>query len=534
MLRILVLFITTSLLMSCSRNPVTGKRELSLMTEGQEISMGQSSDPSIVAQFGLYQDTKIQNFIQEKGKQMAAISHRPDLPYTFKVLDSPVVNAFALPGGPVYFTRGILAHFNNEAQFAGVLGHEIGHVTARHSAKQYSKGMLAQVGLMAGMIFSETFRTMGDAAGQAMGLLLLKNGRDAESESDMLGVTYSSKIGYDSHEMAGFFQTLSRLQEQSGQSIPTFLSTHPNPADRFNKVHEMSDVQQQVSNLPEYKINRNEYLRMIDGLVYGEDPRQGYTENYVFYHPELKFSFNYPSNWRLINSPQAVMIGDKDGKAMIQFTLGQGNSLDQVAQTEVQNAQLQVVESQRTNVNGFEAIAMISDQTTQGQQGQQGQTIRILSYFIQQGNFIYKFHGMSLKADFNRFYNSFESTFRSFSPLNDPSKLNVYPEKLDIYTVSTNQTLRDALLAGKIHSSRLDEFSILNGMKLTETVQAGTLIKVIEGGAMAKGTVSATRSNDSSSNANNVNGTKTTNTKTPKTTPTTKPAKRAKRVGGGN
>jgi len=460
------------------------------MSESQEISMGQSSDPSIVAQFGLYDDPVIQSFIQEKGKEMAAISHRPDLPYTFKVLDSPVINAFALPGGPVYFTRGILAHFNNEAQFAGVLGHEIGHVTAKHSAKRYSNGMLAQVGLMAGMIFSETFRTMGDAAGQAMGLLLLKHGRDAESESDMLGVTYSSKIGYDSHEMAGFFQTLNRLQEASGQAIPNFLSTHPNPADRYDKVHEMSDNLQEIANYDYYKINRNEYLHMIDGIVYGEDPRQGFTENYVFYHPALKFFFPYPSNWNLINSPQAVMIGPKDGKAMIQFTLGEGSSLDQVAQTEVQNGKLTVVESQRTNVNGFDAISMISDQVTPAQQGQQGQTIRILSYFIKQGQYIYKFHGMSLKADFNRYYNSFESTFKGFSPLTDPSKINVMPEKIDIISVPTTTTLRQALIAGKIESSRLEEFSILNGMLLTDQVEAGTLIKVIE----ANGVVSATPS----------------------------------------
>ncbi len=510
MLRLLLILLTTSLMMSCSRNPVTGKREFSLMSEGQEISMGKSSDPSIVAQFGLYDDPKIQAFIQEKGKKMAAISHRPDLPYTFKVLDSPVINAFALPGGPVYFTRGILAHFNNEAQFAGVLGHEIGHVTARHSAKQYSKGMLAQVGMMAGMIFSETFRGMGDAAGQAMGLLLLKNGRDAESESDLLGVTYSSQIGYDSHEMAGFFQTLSRLSEASGQSIPTFLSTHPNPADRFNKVHEMSDNIQKIANFDHFIINRNEYLRLIDGIVYGEDPRQGYTENYVFYHPALKFLFPYPSNWNLINSPAAVMIGPKDGKAMIQFTLGQGSSLDQVAQTEVQNGKLTVVESQRTTVNGFTAIAMISDQVTPAQNGQQGQTIRILSYFIQQGQNIYKFHGMSLKADFNRYYNSFESTFRGFKALNDPSKLNVQPERIDVISVPATKTLKEALLAGKVHTSRLNEFSILNGMLLTDQVQAGTLIKVVEGGAHESKRASTSRSVETNDNTNGAKSTKST------------------------
>ena len=486
MLRLFMFLLSILMFASCSRNPVTGKRELSLMSEGQEIALGKQSDPSIVAQFGLYDNAEIQSFINRKGKEMAKISHRPDLPFSFKVLDSPVVNAFAVPGGYVYFTRGILAHFNNEAQFAGVLGHEIGHVTARHSAKQYSKGMLAQVGFMAGVIFSETFRGLSDVAGQGLGLLMLKYGRDAESESDLLGVTYSSKIGYDSHEMAGFFQTLSRLTAQSGQSIPDFMSTHPNPNDRFNKVHEMSDNLQKIVNYPHYKVNRNEYLQMIDGLVYGEDPRQGFTENGIFYHPELKFQFPYPRQWQLANSPQVVQIAPKDGKALIQFSLAQGTSLDQAAQTEVQNAKLNVIENSRVNVNGNDAIALISEVVQQGQGGQQGPTLRILTYFIKYGQYIYKFHGMALKTDFNSYYNSFNSTFRGFAALNDPSKINVQPERIDIITVSSTKSLQQALVAAKTPSSRLNELAILNGMELKDQVQAGTLIKVIEGGGKAK------------------------------------------------
>jgi predicted Zn-dependent protease len=179
-----------------------------LMSKGQEIAMGQQSDPEIVAFFGLYDDERLQRFINEKGKQMAAVSHRKELPYEFKIVDSPVVNAFAVPGGFVYFTRGIMAHFNNEAEFAGVLGHEIGHITARHSAKQYSNAMLGQIGLVAGSVISPEFAQLADVAQQGLQLLFLKFGRDAESQSDKLGVEYSTKIGYDASEMAGFFSTL--------------------------------------------------------------------------------------------------------------------------------------------------------------------------------------------------------------------------------------------------------------------------------------------------------------------------------------
>src|SRR5690606_37858355 len=153
----LALLIMLMLFHSCAINPVTGKRDFMLMSKNQEIAMGHQSDPEIINFFGMYEDEKLQKFIQQKGQEMAAISHRKDLKYEFKIVDSPVVNAFAVPGGYVYFTRGIMAHFNNEAEFAGVLGHEIGHITARHSAKQYSNNMLAQVGLAAGMILSPEF-----------------------------------------------------------------------------------------------------------------------------------------------------------------------------------------------------------------------------------------------------------------------------------------------------------------------------------------------------------------------------------------
>ncbi|MEO0405108.1 MAG: M48 family metallopeptidase, partial [Bacteroidota bacterium] len=222
----------------CAVNPVTGKKEVMLMSEEREIAIGKEADPSIVAQYGLYDDEVLQKFIDEKGQLMAKVSHRDHLDYEFKILDSPVINAFALPGGYVYFTRGILAHFNNEAEFAGVLGHEIGHVTARHSAKQQSKAQVAQVLLVGGMLASKEFRAFGNSAQQGLGLLFLKFGRDNESESDRLGVEYSTKINYDANEMAGFFRTLQRIRDQSGDAgqIPTFMSTHPDPANRFENV----------------------------------------------------------------------------------------------------------------------------------------------------------------------------------------------------------------------------------------------------------------------------------------------------------
>lgn len=461
---------------SCAKNPVTGKTDFMLMSKEQEIAMGRQSDPEILAFFGLYQDPKLQAFINEKGQQMAAISHRKDLKYEFKVVDSPVVNAFAVPGGYVYFTRGILAHFNNEAEFAGVLGHEIGHITARHSAKQYSNAQLAQIGLLAGSVISPEFAQVADIASTGVQLLFLKFGRDAESQSDKLGVEYSTKIGYDAQEMAGFFQTLDRMREQSGGGeVPTFLSTHPDPADREKKVAREAANWKKKTDATQLKVNRDSYLRMIDGIVYGDDPKQGFVEHNVFYHPDLKFQFPVPSQWTLQNTPQQVQMAPADGRALMMLTLAQGGDLEAAAQRVLQQYQLRVVDSRRTDVNGLPAVVLVADQ----QQQQQEQGVRTLVYLIQHGQHIYSMIGASSLADFNGYFQIFQNTMGGFSVLNDPDKLNRQPRRVRIKTVQQAGTLAQAL-GNQGDQKKMDELATLNGMALSEPVEKGMLIKVIE------------------------------------------------------
>lgn len=464
----------------CAKNPVTGRNELMLMSREQEIAMGKQSDPEIVAFFGLYQDERLQNFINEKGKAMAAISHRKELPYEFKIVDSPVVNAFAVPGGFVYFTRGIMAHFNNEAEFAGVLGHEIGHITARHSAKQYSNAMLGQVGLVAGSIISPEFAQVADIAQTGLQLLFLKFGRDAESQSDKLGVEYSTKIGYDAAEMAGFFSTLNRLSTLSGSDgVPTFLSTHPDPADRERKVEKLAADWRKKAGTNNLDVNRDAYLKMIDGIVYGEDPKQGFVENNVFYHPVLKFKFSIPSGWAVQNTPQQVQMLPQDGNALMLLTLAEGSSLESAAQTAVQNYSINVLDSKQTSVNGLSAIAVVGDQQSQQQQSAQ-QTIRVLMYFIGYEGNVYNLIGASLQPNFERYMPLFQASMGSFSVLTDPDKINRQPERVRVKTVVQNGTLRDALHQFRVDQARMEELAILNGMVLDDPVQRGMLIKVVE------------------------------------------------------
>ncbi len=467
---------TVLLFQNCAKNPVTGKSQVVLMSEAQEIAMGKEADPQIIAQFGLYEDSTLQRFIREKGKQMAAISHRPNLDYQFRIVNSDVVNAFAVPGGYVYFTRGIMAHFNNEAEFAGVLGHEIGHITARHSVAQQRNQLLGQLGIIAGMVINPNLAQFADAASQGLGLLLLKYGRDAERQSDELGVEYSSKIGYDAHQMAHFFNTLERQSAESGAAaLPAFLSTHPNPGERNVTVEKLATEWQQKLNLTSAQVARNSYLQKIEGLIYGQDPREGYLEKGVFYHPVLRFQFPVPANWNYQNTPQQVQLASADGKALMLLRLAQGNSLQEAANAVLQQFQMQAVESRQVSVNGLNALVMVADQPQQ----QQGATLRTLSYLIQYGGAIYHLIGVSSINDYNSYSSLFTNVMQGFRELTDASKLNKKPERVHIKTASQNTTLQQALKQFNVPDARMEELAILNGMKLTDNLAKGTLFKII-------------------------------------------------------
>jgi predicted Zn-dependent protease len=468
------------LIPSCAINPVTGKKQLMFMSESQEIALGAQYDPSVVSTFGIYDSPELLAFITEKGNEIGKISHRPDLNYHFKILDSPVVNAFAVPGGYVYFTRGILAQFNNEAELVGVLGHEIGHVTARHSASQQSKQQLGQLLLMGGMIASEKFREFGEYAMQGMELLFLKFSRDNESESDRLGVEYSLKIGYDAHEMANFFNVLNKMQMDSDHGgVPTFMSTHPDPGDRFNAVNNTAKIWQDSLKNTSWKVNTESYLRMVDGLVYGEDPRQGFVDKNIFYHPEMKFKFPVPPGWQLQNSPIQVQMAPKDGNALMIFTVAPQKTLEEAAQKTLADLKLTVLDSKRTNVNGFPAVAAISQQVSQNQQTGAQQTIKVMSYMIQYNQSIFVFHGVADDANFNSYYRIFESTMANFDRLTDPSKLNVKPKRIKVVSVPATGTLSQTFKSFNVPDRQLKELALLNNLELNDGVEKGKLIKII-------------------------------------------------------
>ena len=303
----------------CAVNPATGKHEFTLVTPAQEAAMGREGYSAAVAEYGAYDDAVLTAYVDSVGRKVAAASEQPDIPWRFTVLDDPVVNAFAMPGGYIYVTRGLLAHMQSEAQLAGVLGHEIGHVTARHTAKQITQQQLAGLGLGIAAAVSPAFRRYGSTAEQALGLLMLKYSRDDESQADELGVRYATGSGYYPREIPTTYRTLQRISERAGQSLPVYLSTHPDPGDRAERTSALAA--RAAAGRANMNVRQRVYLERMRNLVYGENPRYGWFEGTRFYHPVLGLEMSFPPGWRMSHTHTALTGVSPGEQGLIQMTL---------------------------------------------------------------------------------------------------------------------------------------------------------------------------------------------------------------------
>ncbi len=466
---------SAGLLVGCAVNPVTGQQELMLLSEADEVRLGRQTDAQIMEEYGIYEDEALGGFIKRSCRRMGMFSHRSNLNYQAKVLDASVVNAFAVPGGYVYFTRGILAYLNSEAEFAGVMGHEIGHITARHSAQQYSRAQVAQIGLGLGMAVSETLRGFSELAQQGVAMLFLKFSRDNERQADDLGVEYATRAGYDAKETASFFETLKRMQSSSDRSgLPSWFSTHPDPVDRIGAIQLRAQEWRQRLGVQELAVNKESYLDRINGLTYGDDPQQGYVAKGIFYHPGLRFQFPKPRGWKLNNTPSQVQIADPNGEAGILFSITTGRSPRDAAQGFAYKNRLNVLSSRELRVNGLYAHQLIFDLRSKGG------VIRAVSYFIEKDRHIFVFHGFAPRQLFQRYQGTFEYTMGGFRRLDDPKRIDVQPDSIRIRRAKKDGSVERNLKSLGVSGDKLKETALLNGRRLNDVIPAGTKLKVIQ------------------------------------------------------
>ena len=453
---------------ACTINPATGQRQLTLISEAQEVAMGRQAEPQVLANFGVYPDEEVQAYVNELGQELAAASERPHLPWAFHVLDDPLVNAFAYPGGFIYMTRGILSHFNSEAELVSVLGHEIGHVTGRHSVEQMSQQQLAQLGLGIAYVASEDFRPFAQHAAMGLQLLFLKFSRDDERQSDDLGLRYMTRAGYDPSQMGNVFRTFDRMRS-GGPQIPDWQSTHPNPENRVERIEarigEMPPEQQTG------KVGRNRYLRLLQDMTYGHNPREGYALDNVFYHPDMAFKMTFPEGWKIVNQRQFVGAISPEENAVVILSLAQEDTPAAAARAFFEPENIQAGSRWRDRFYNFKAA-----QTD-------GSSVRGVVGFLKHRDLIFRLIGYTGGEQFNRYGTTMRRSLASFSRLTNRRYIDVHPARMEI--VELPKAMSFAEFNRRWPSSvESAEVAIINGVDEDDRLEAGRLMKRVVGGEL--------------------------------------------------
>jgi predicted Zn-dependent protease len=456
-----------AIIAGCATNPVTGKKEFSLISESQEISMGQEGKQGVLQSSAVVPDSSLQRYVSGLGTRFASHSERPSLPWSFIVLDDPAVNAFALPGGPIFITRGILTYMNSEAELVSVLGHEMGHVTARHSASQLSKAQLAQIGLVAGMVVSPQFAKLGDLASTGLSLLFLKFSRDDETQADELGFKYSLAEGYDVREMASMFRTLERLSGDEGR-LPEWQSTHPDPGNRVAVTEQrVASLNRSMSGL---RVAREEFLAHVDGLVFGDNPREGFFQGNVYHHPDLRFRFDFPAGWKTQNQTTQVAGMSSQQDAIIAITPGGNGSPSQLLSQFLGQQGMQAGRTSNQPINGSQAaVGEFAAPTDQG-------NVQGIVAFISYNGTMYRILAYTPQQRASAYSNVFLQAINSFRAETDPAVLSVKPNYVRLVKLPRAMTITEFNTAYP-SAIPLEQLAVINGVAATATIPAGTTVK---------------------------------------------------------
>ena len=473
------LMVLGALAAGCETAPATGR---TFFTGGlsaeDEIALGAREHQKIVPAFGgVYEDAELAAYVTSVGNFLARTSELPNLSFTFTVLDSPIVNAFALPGGYVYVTRGLLALAQDEAEMAGVLAHEIGHVTARHSAERYGQAMTASIlQAGAGILFGNT---AASAAGTVGGLALRSYSRDQEFEADLLGIRYISRAGYDTQAMASFLERLqadSRLRavmagEPGKADEFNILQTHPRTADRVRAAMREAGVK----TVSDPMRPRAVYLGKIDGMIYGDDPDEGVVRGRSFLHGKLNFAFEVPPGFQIVNSPQAVAARGPQGAVMI-FDQGKGapgrSMTAYLTRVWAKGVSLQGVEA--ITINGLPAATGLTRRNTD--EGERDLRLVAIRY---DDKTVYRMLFATPPQATASLAEALRRTTYSFRKLTPGEAAAIKPLRLRVHRVRAGETPQS--LAGRMPFERfaLERFLVLNGLDADSRLRVGQKVKIV-------------------------------------------------------
>jgi len=478
-IRNFLIALTMSSLTGCSVNPATGDQSFTgLMSLNDEIRIGREEHGKILKSFGgRYDDDIIANYVNNIGHQLAAKSELPNIKWTFTVLNSPIINALALPGGFVYVTRGLMALASNEAELAGVLAHEIGHVTARHTAQRYSNSMLAGGISMAASIFLGS--AAGDLANFASKAAIQSYSRKQEFEADTLGVRYLSRGNYNINSMVSFLNKLrahSQLEAKRHKKDPASIdrgdmfATHPRTIDRVERA--IANTRYTKSGL---RTGTVDYLQRLHNMLYGDDPKDGFIKGRSFIHPEMRFRFEVPKGFQLFNNPRSV-IGKGPKDALIQFDTAKRpynkSMADYIVKIWALNTDIGRVD--RIYVNGMPGA------TTKTRVRQKNGIFDLRLTAIKHNNSrIYRFIFLTRINQTQQLDLGLRQTTYSLRNISLAEAQKVRATRIYIKPVATKDSVQSFVELMNINDFREETFRVLNGLKPSENLRQGKLIKVI-------------------------------------------------------
>ena len=479
LLQLLTMLILCAFALSaCSTNPATGKSQFTgLMSPAQENKIGAEEHQKIIQQYGIYKDPKIQAYVTAIGNRVTKKTERPEVTYKFFVLDTPMVNAFALPGGYIYVSRGLLTLANNEAELAGVLAHEAAHITARHSAERYSHGVVTSVGAT---ILSAVLKN--SAASQALGtganLYISGYSRGQENEADALGLRYMSQGGYHPHALPSFLESLNndkhlaeKIQGRKHQF--SYFSTHPPTPERIEKTS--TGAKQYPLKTP--VTGQKTYFNTINGITYGDSAEQGFTRGQRFYHPVLGFTFEAPEDYTITNQPAQIIAKSKKNAALMVFDFAADKTITNdpaafMAQRWVKDEKTAPIE--RIKVHGMNAATT----TLEGTINRQPMTIRLMAIQWEPGKYA-RFQIAMPKNLSATDQKALRTSSYSFRRMSAKEKRTVKPYHIKIITARSGDTVSTLSKRMALTEYREDHFRLLNSLASTEGIIAGRRYKIV-------------------------------------------------------
>ena len=479
---VLSIFMLGSLFFSgCATNPVTGKQDFVLMSEAQEINLGKQAHQQVMKQYRPYNDPALQSYVEGLVDEIGKKSHRSNLVYHVTVLDSPQINAFALPGGYLYITRGIMAYMNSEAELAGVLGHELGHITARHGVRQQSAGTVAGI-LGAGVGILTGSGQAAQAANAGSTALIRGYGRNHELEADRLGAEYLANVGYDPQEMLKVVEILKdqedfdkQLAKEEGREPRAYhgtFSTHPANDKRLQEVVGAAD---KIKTAATREAGREKFLRYMDGATLGTSEKDGVLRKNKFYHNDLNLFVEFPVGWKVDNLPDRLIATPKTGDAQLQITVDDLNKNQTPKQYLNEQFKGQISKGQPVQTANFSGYTGYTNLNTKGGKVPS----RVAAVF--QGKRIYQvlIAGKDGNA-LNKHDSAGLNTIKSMRQLKSAERNLAKPKNIRLIRAKSGDTFAKLARKSDIEHHAEEQLRLLNGMYPEGEPKVGQLIKIVQ------------------------------------------------------